>query len=185
MRNHAAACAGADRPALPARKARPVRGPKRRTSDGEFRYCVDARGRQHFNFRQRIWLHPSVAMAVTPVMTVALETLAVNLLTRLTRERDCHAAVGLTSRRMLRLAPRFCAECLLGGQPGGWVMPRAALRAWLSSHARVSRGGKARIRGAGARSGTGTGVGAVRGARIVPRPYDQALAELKSMQRRK
>ncbi|MGH9643509.1 MAG: hypothetical protein ACRD3Q_13930 [Terriglobales bacterium] len=185
MPYHVAARAGANRPALPGRKGRPPRGPKRRTTGGEFRYCVDARGRQHFNFRQRIWLHPAVDMAVTPVMTVALETLAINLLTRLTRKRDCCAAVGLTSRRMLRLAPRFCVECLLGGQPGGWVMPRAALRAWLSSHARPSRDGKARIRRAGARAGAGTGLGAVRGARVVRPPYDQDLAELKSMQRRK
>ncbi|HEY6451466.1 MAG TPA: hypothetical protein VIX87_02585 [Steroidobacteraceae bacterium] len=146
---------------------------------------MDARGRQHFNFRQRIWLHPSVDMAVTPVMTVALETLAINLLTRLTRKRDCFAAVGLTSRRMLRLAPRFCAECLLGGQPGGWVMPRAALRAWLSSHARALGDGQARVRRAGARARAGTGSDAPRGARVARRPYDQDLAEFKSMQRRK
>jgi hypothetical protein len=104
--------------------------------DRKFRYFVDATGRQHFNFVQQIWLRPQVEMAVTPVMTVALETLAVNLLSEVTRRRDCAAAVGLTSRRVIQLAPRFCQECLLTAQANGWVIPRASVRSWLAAHSR-------------------------------------------------
>jgi len=63
-----------------------------RSPSGNFRYFVDRSGCQHFNFPQRIWLDPTIAMAVTPVQTIALETLAINLLTFLTRERDYRAS---------------------------------------------------------------------------------------------
>src|SRR5208283_3432607 len=53
----------------------------------EFRYCLDRRGTQHFNFEQRVWIERSVAMAFTPVRTTALETLAINLLTLAARPR--------------------------------------------------------------------------------------------------
>ena len=105
------------------------------------RYCyyVDASGRQHFNFTQQIWLRVQVEMAMTPVMTVALETLAVNLLTQVARERDHLAVVGVTSKRVMRLARRFCMECLLTARADGWVMPRAALRDWLDTRTRERR----------------------------------------------
>lgn len=107
-----------------------------------FCYYVDADGRQHFNFTQQIWLRPQVEMAVTSVRTVALETLAVNLLTLVTRERDWAAAVGVTSRRVMKLADRFCTDCLLSAHTDGWIMPRAAVRAWLATQmsAAQSRG---------------------------------------------
>src|ERR1035438_6743198 len=54
----------------------------------DFRYFVDSRGRQHFNFKQEIWLESSVQMAFTRVYSVALKTLAVNLLTLATEGRD-------------------------------------------------------------------------------------------------
>ncbi len=104
-------------------------------ADCRFRYFVDATGRQHFNFVQQVWLRPQVEMAVTAVMTLALETLAVNLLTQVTRRRDQSAAVGLTSKAALQLAPRFCRECLLTAQANGWVIPRASVRSWLAAHA--------------------------------------------------
>jgi hypothetical protein len=118
-------------------KSRPGSQPAQNSRD--FRYYVDAQGRQHFNFAQRVWLRASVDMAVTPVLTMALETLAVNLLTHMTRRHDCSAAVGVTSRRVLRLAPLFCSECLLTARAEGWVMPRATIREWLISHARTAR----------------------------------------------
>jgi hypothetical protein len=99
-------------------------------------YYVDRRGRQHFNFVQQVWLRAEVEMAVTPVMTVALETLAINLLTQVTRRRDYAAAVGTTSRCVVKLAHRFCAECLLTARADGWVMPRPAVRAWLNTQSR-------------------------------------------------
>jgi len=43
-----------------------------------------------------VWLYPSVPMAVTAEMSIELETLAINLLTPLTRARDYRAAVGVT-----------------------------------------------------------------------------------------
>ena len=107
------------------------------SASGDFFFYEDSQGRQHFNFAQRIWLCPSVPMAVTPVMTLELETLAINLLTPLTRERDYRAAVGVTSKRVMKLANRFCVECLLTADAAAMLMPRAAIRAWLASRARL------------------------------------------------
>jgi hypothetical protein len=70
-------------------------------------------------------------------MTLELQTLAINLLTPLTRERDYRAAVGVTSKRVMRLADRFCAECLLTTDAAALLMPRSAIRAWLASRARL------------------------------------------------
>jgi hypothetical protein len=78
-------------------------------------------------------------MAVTSIMTLALKTLAVNLLTQVTRERNCTVAVGTTSRRVLQLAQRFCGQCLLTAHRDGWVIPRATVKAWLAAHARTGR----------------------------------------------
>ena len=104
--------------------------------DQKFRYFVDSNGRQHFNFVQRVWLQAQVEMAVTPVPTVALETLAVNLLTEVTRERDYAAVVGITSRRVMQLASMFCDECLLTARGNGWVIPRASVKSWIAAHLR-------------------------------------------------
>jgi len=111
------------------RQAADLRRPR-----GDFRYFVDRNGCQHFNFPQRIWLDPTIAMAVTPVQTIALETLAINLLTFMTRERDYRAAVGVTSQRAIALAREFCADCLLGAPVEAWELPRASIKAWLESH---------------------------------------------------
>ena len=75
-------------------------------------------------------------MAVTPVLTVALETLAVNLLTEVTRERGYVAEVGVTSWRVMQLAATFCEECLLTARGSGWVIPRASVKAWMAAHLR-------------------------------------------------
>ena len=80
--------------------------PKALTGNGDFCYFMDRSGRQHFNFVQRIWLDPAISMEFTTVQTTALETLAVNLLTLVTRERDCRTAVGITSQRALALKLR-------------------------------------------------------------------------------
>jgi len=105
-------------------------------ADRKFRYFVDSNGRQHFNFVQHVWLQPQIEMAVTPVPTVALETLAVNLLTEVTRERNYVAAVGITSRRVMQLASMFCDECLLTAHGNGWVIPRASVRSWMAANSR-------------------------------------------------
>lgn len=111
----------------------PIPEPRARSANRNFRYYVDSRGFQNFNFQQRIWRKPSVQMAVTPVMTTALETLALNLLTYIARESGYSTRLGITSKRMVRLARRFCAECLLTASPEGWVIPRSAIEAWLAS----------------------------------------------------
>jgi hypothetical protein len=122
--------------------ARPARRGDREAGTGRyFCYYVDANGRQHFNFIQQIWLRPQVEMAVTSIMTVALETLAVNLLTQVTRDRNCPAAVGVTSRRVMQLARLFCAECLLSAHSDGWVMPRVSVKSWFAAHIRARRRG--------------------------------------------
>jgi hypothetical protein len=107
------------------------------TGHGDFRYYVDFRGRQHFNFEQKIWLKPSVQMAVTPVMTLALQTLAINLLARTVRECNDKTIVVITFKRLLKLAKRFCAECLLTASPAGWVIPRSSIEGWLASQRRL------------------------------------------------
>jgi hypothetical protein len=115
------------------------RRPKALIGKGHFRYFMDRSGRQHFNFVQRIWLDPAISMEFTAVQTTALETLAVNLLTLVTRERDCRAAVGVTSQRALALTRKFCAECLLGAPVEAWELPRASIMAWIESHRPLRR----------------------------------------------
>jgi hypothetical protein len=139
-----------DDPRLPRRRKalQSTQGTRRRSScrhaqskpsrpNDEFRYFIDRQGRQHFNFRQCVWLDASVQMAYTRANSIALKTLAVNLLTLVTRKRDYHAAVGLTSRRVVMLARSFSRECLLGAPDAGWALPRASIRAWLQSRLRV------------------------------------------------
>ncbi len=121
----------------------PRRSTRARIAGGDVCFYVDSQGRQHFNFPQRVWLYPSVPMAVTPIMSIELETLAINLLTPLTRERDYPAAVGVTSKRVRRLASRFCAECLLTAQSQAWVMQRSTISAWLASRTRIQ--GRSRV----------------------------------------
>lgn len=116
------------------RRARSRSSAQRGPSHDEFRYFLDHQGRQHFNFRQRVWLDASVQMACTSAYSTALATLAVNLLTYATRARDYRAAVGLTSRRALALAPAFSRECLLSAPDQAWVLSKSAIRAWLDSH---------------------------------------------------
>jgi len=116
------------------------------SASGDFRYYVDSRGIQHFNFEQKIWRNPSVQMAVTPVMTTALETLAINLLAFITPERDDRARVCITPKGVVRLARRFCAECLLTACPAGWVIPRCTIEAWLVSKRRLQRSAASAIR---------------------------------------
>jgi len=101
---------------------------------GDAEYFVDAAGRQHFNFAQQIWLDASVQMAYGRVYTTALETLAVNLLSMATPERNHRTAIGVASRRAVSLARAFCEECLFGGPEDAWVLPRQTVKAWLASH---------------------------------------------------
>lgn len=101
------------------------------------RCIVDRRGRQHFNFQQRVWLHPAIAMAYTKVPSAAMTTLAANLLTLALRTPG-ERALGrlewaLASRYARALARRFSAECLLHAPDEGWVIPCAAIRAWLAT----------------------------------------------------
>jgi hypothetical protein len=130
--------------------------PGRAQSVGEdFHFYRDSQGRQHFNFAQRIWLYPSVQMAFTPMMSLELKTLAVNLLTPLTRERDYSAVVGVTSKSVMRLASRFCSECLLTAGGAALLMPRSAIKAWLASRSRIQVPPSVRARASRRRQGTG------------------------------
>src|SRR5664280_1986936 len=63
------------------RAHRALRGTPRRSARalnarGDVWFYVDSQGCQHFSFPQRVWLYPSVPMAVTPGMSIELETLA-------------------------------------------------------------------------------------------------------------
>ena len=120
------------------------RRPKVRQRNDDFRYFIDRQGRQHFNFRQQVWLEASVQMACTRGYSLALETLALNLLTMVTRTRDYRAAVGLTSRRAVLLAPSFSRECLLAAPDEAWALPRATIRSWVQSQLRIGTSTRAR-----------------------------------------
>jgi hypothetical protein len=120
------------------------RRPKVLQLNDDFRYFIDRQGRQHFNFRQRVWLDASVQMACTRGYSLALETLALNLLTMVTRTRDYRAAVGLTSRRAVLLAPSFSRECLLGAPDDAWALPKASIKAWVQSQRRIGTSTRAR-----------------------------------------
>jgi|SRR5579862_9278126 len=122
----------------PLGESRRVGQPRHGRSGQEELLCiVDDSGRQHFNFRQRVWLHPAIPMAYTKVASTAMTTLAANLLTLALRERSARAETrlesALASRYALALAPQFSRECLLHAPDRGWVMPRAAIRAWLAA----------------------------------------------------
>ena len=107
--------------------------------NAEFRFFLDRDGRQHFNFKQQIWLDSSVQMAYTRVYSTALKTLAVNLLTLVTDKRDFRTAIGLTSRKVLLLAPSFSRQCLIGAPETAWALPRSTIESWLESQARRRR----------------------------------------------
>jgi hypothetical protein len=115
-------------------------------SDYDFRYFIDRQGRQHFNFRQRVWLDASVQMAYTRVYSVALKTLAVNLLMMVMAKRDHHAAARLTPRQAGLLAPAFVRECLSGAPDEAWALPRATIEAWLESRLRGRQGSRPKRR---------------------------------------
>lgn len=94
---------------------------------------LDECDRERFNFVQRVWLAPAVAMGSRSARE--REALGVNVLTRLIPARNVRAAVGVTSREALRLTPVFVAECLpvRDADCPDWSMPLPTLRAWLAS----------------------------------------------------
>jgi len=110
--------------------------PNSAASTEEFRFHIDQHGRQHFNFKQEIWLDAAVQMAHTRVYSTALKTLAVNLLTLTINRRDFRAAVGKTSRAAISLAPSFSRQCLIDAPDRAWIMPRATIEAWVHSKKR-------------------------------------------------
>jgi hypothetical protein len=122
------------------RSARPQEKSIPRRRDYEFRYFVDRQGRQHFNFRQQIWLDVSVQMAYTRVYSVALKTLAVNLLMLVTPKGHYKGATRLSSRQAVLLAPSFIRECLVGAPDEAWALPRTTIEAWLKSRLRARAG---------------------------------------------
>jgi hypothetical protein len=139
-------------PKSPRRRKRPCGSAQARLQSAgalkacdDFRYYVDSRGCQHFNFEQKLWRYPSVQMAVTPVMTVALETLALNLLAHITGTCGDGARLGVTSKGLIGLARRFCEQCLLTACPAGWVIPRSTIEAWLTSQQRLRGSKRARL----------------------------------------
>jgi len=111
---------------------------------------VDASGRQYFNFPQQVWVHPAIPMAYTKVPSTAMTNLAANLLALALRERgdrsEARLETALASRYILALARQFSTECLLEAPDEGWVIPRAAIRAWLAARlfkqTRSPRGGR-------------------------------------------
>jgi hypothetical protein len=123
----------------PAKRAHRLRAALTRdtAAQEEFRYCLDRHGTQHFNFEQRVWIERSVAMAFTPVRTMALETLAINLLALAAQPVGPRPRRRAKPTRLIPMARDFCEQCLLGAPQEGWVLPCPAIRAWM--HARMRR----------------------------------------------
>jgi hypothetical protein len=102
----------------------------------EFRFFVDRLGNQHFNFAQEVWLNTSVSMAQTPTYSVALKTLALNLLTLTLGDRNVSAARGATNSTALTFAAAFSKECLLCAPHKAWILPKSTIQSWLASKKR-------------------------------------------------
>jgi hypothetical protein len=66
-------------------------------------------------------------MAFTRVYSVALKTLAANLLT---------LAIDKPGRHAILLAPAFSRECLMGAPDRAWALPKTTIQAWLESKRR-------------------------------------------------
>jgi hypothetical protein len=116
---------------------------RRKQRELEFRFFVDQRGRQHFNFRQKIWLDASVQIAFTSVYSIALKTLAANLLT---------LAIDKPGRNAVLLATAFSRECLMGAPDKAWALPKASIESWLESkQRRLHQPRRARVRRKGGR----------------------------------
>ena len=120
-------------------RGKPRRRRMRTPPKGEFRFYVDRQGRQHFNFEQQVWLDESVPMAYTAIYSIALKTLALNILTLSLNRHDVPLAVGRTCRTALVLAATFGKQCLLGAPPKAWILPKSTIRAWLKSKRREGR----------------------------------------------
>ncbi|MDX2086327.1 MAG: hypothetical protein SFX73_00700 [Kofleriaceae bacterium] len=92
---------------------------------------LDPEGREHFNFPQTHTLKRGVRMGTTPTMTLALETLAVNVLAPFVDEASRDARRG----RLRALARVFAGEVLTGAAGSEWRISRDAVCAWLASQA--------------------------------------------------
>jgi hypothetical protein len=92
---------------------------------------LDPEGREHFNFPQTYTLKRGVRMGTTPTLTLAAETLAMNLLAPFVIDAD-----GPVRRARLRALARVFAEQVLADAAGSdWRISRDAVRAWLASNA--------------------------------------------------
>lgn len=91
--------------------------------------CVDCDGQDHFNFEQRIFLHPEVTMRATARFTRAAEALAANIL--LLALPDDPSSVALA----VRLAKPFYFECLTDLPSEDWCIPLETIRAWVGVRA--------------------------------------------------
>lgn len=120
------------------RRSRTPRARVRAPQD-EFRYCMDRHGTQHFNFEQRVWIERSVGMAVTPVRTTALETLAINLLALAMQPGGVRPQRRTNPTRLIPMVQDFCEQCLLGAPQEGWVLPRMVIQAWMDARRRPRR----------------------------------------------
>src|ERR1700733_9088565 len=102
-----------------------------RNARGDLFFYVPSEERQHFNLPQQLWLRPWVPMAVTPGMSLELETLTINLLMRVTCQRGYGASMGLTSKRVRRSASRLFAGLL--AQLPAWVRQQSTPRQLVDS----------------------------------------------------
>lgn len=91
---------------------------------------LDPDGREYFNFPQTLTLKRGVRMGTTPTLTLAVETLAVNVLAPFVAD-----AFSDTRRSRLRVLARAFAEEVLAHAAGSeWRMSRDAIRSWLASN---------------------------------------------------
>jgi hypothetical protein len=84
----------------------PRRSTKNRGARENILYCPDSRGCQRANCPRRVWPYASAPTAVTRGMSIELRTLAIYLLTPLINQRDLRTALGVSLKRVRRLASR-------------------------------------------------------------------------------
>ena len=92
---------------------------------------LDPDGGEHFNFPQTYTLKRGVRMGTTPTPTLAVETLAMNVLAPFMSDAQSASA----RNRLRHLARLFAEEVLAHAAGSDWRISREAVRSWLAANA--------------------------------------------------
>lgn len=91
---------------------------------------LDPEGREHFNFPQTYTLKRGVRMGTTPTLTLAVETLAMNVLAPFVSD----AASASARHRLRHLSRLFAEDVLLLVAGSDWRISREAVRSWIAAN---------------------------------------------------